>query len=117
MNRRQFIAFGIAAMASLKSMQAWAADLIKMKKDGSADHPGAKAMGYVADVEKALASPAIMKASGLNLATMKGKPKPPAEQKCVACKLYPKKADKEKGPCQVLPGILVHGAGSCNTWM
>lgn len=117
MNRRQFIAVGISVLAGLKSVQAWAMELVKMNKDGSADHPAAKSMGYVADLEKALASPAIIKASGLNMKTKKSKPEAPKDQTCVNCQLYPKKDAKDKGPCQVIPGVLVHGPGSCNTWI
>jgi hypothetical protein len=114
MNRRQFIAFAVAAVASLKTLKAFAAELIKMNKDGSAAHAPAKAIGYIADV-KDLKSAAKVKAAGVNMGLKKSKKVPPAKQTCLACSFY--KGDKEKGTCTILPGVLVHAQGTCNTWV
>ena len=127
MNRRQFFknsifsGIGLAVAGVFESTKAWAAELIKMNADGSAAHPQAKGLGYVSDLAKAMDSKAIQKASGLNAEKKKTDEKnskvPAKEQTCAKCQFYPSGKDAKEGPCTLIPGVLVHGPGSCNTWV
>ena len=119
MNRRQFFknsalgALGLAVLGCVQTTKSWAAELIKMNADGSSAHAQAKGLGYVADLEKALASKEIQKASGFDAAKAKGD----KTRSCANCQFYTAGKDAKKSPCTLIAGQLVHGPGSCNTWV
>jgi secreted PhoX family phosphatase len=129
MNRRHFFktsllsSLGVAFLGLAHSAKSWAAALVKMKPDGSADHPQASSLGYVADLKKALADDKIAKAAKLDVAKKKstkgkdGKPLAPEAQDCAGCQFYTGAKGSKEGPCTLIPGVLVHAAGSCNTWV
>ena len=127
MNRRQFFknsilgGMGLAIAGVFETSKAWAAELIKMNADGSSKHAQAKGLGYVADLEKALADSKIAKAATLNVDALKKKAtdaKIDAKTlTCSNCQFYTAGKDAKQGPCTLIAGKLVHGPGSCNTWV
>ncbi|OFZ11897.1 MAG: hypothetical protein A2Z20_03090 [Bdellovibrionales bacterium RBG_16_40_8] len=75
---------------------------------------GAKGIGYVEDLDKALKDKKINLTDKPGAA---GKIWKVAEQTCENCGLYNfKKETPPKDTCALIPACLVHKKGSCNSW-
>lgn len=124
MQRRDFFKASLLGAASLtvigslfKATRAYALELIDMT--GKSKNPAnksavtvAKGLNYVDDLEKAIKDKKITKAEK----KMGGKTYTPAQQICSTCNFY-KKTKDGVGTCTLIPGVLVQGAGSCNSWI
>lgn len=71
----------------------------------------AQGLGYVEDLKKALAEKKTTKTDR----TAGAKTWKAAEQTCDTCMFYDYKKEG-KPTCQLLPKVLVHAKGSCNSW-
>ncbi len=131
MNRRHFFkstllgaaaaSVGMGVLSIFREGSAWAADsalkIIDMTKKVRKDAANtsavkvASALNYVDDLKKAL------KAKKITKSPITRGPKTYAvnDQICEHCMFYA--ADgKDTGKCQLIPGVLVHGPGSCTSW-
>lgn len=110
-----FMAIPVLLKTFAESAYAAGAELIDMtekkRKDpaNAAAVKTAKGLGYVADAKEG--SRADKPGAG-------GKVVKSAEQFCNTCQLFTGEIKGDKpGPCMVIPGVLVHPKGSCNSWM
>jgi hypothetical protein len=119
MNRRVFfkVAAGLGALLVLPKVAfAEALKLIDTSGKTSTDAANKTAMGiakglnYVADVAKAAKDPkftAYPEKSGVKM----------ADQKCKVCTFYQCVDGAKGGKCTLIPGVLVHEAGGCMSWV
>lgn len=122
MKRRDFLnTLGLSAGAIgfvgtfLKSLPAAAAELLDMtgknpKQKGAL--ATAKGLNYVHDLEEALKSGKMKKTDR----KVGDKVFKPSDQTCATCSFYKEPKDG-MGKCTLLPGVLVKGKGSCNSWV
>ncbi len=115
MNRRSFLKSSVGALAALPLAINILSGLSKVARAADADLPAvkesdasAKALNYCTNGSKAK-NPACPVRSG----------KEHAGEACSSCQLYSKvkgDAKTEMGKCLVIPGVLVYGAGWCNSF-
>lgn len=128
MNRREFLTisavagFGALAVTQFPLSKALAEGQLKLidMKSKTPQAAQAKGLGYVADLKKALADKKMATAAGLDLDKKKAmaasSKKKPEEQTCASCNFYTS-VKEGQGKCTLIQGVLVHGPGSCNTWV
>jgi len=121
MKRRHFFkTLGLLAasgwvLGQAKLAFAQAAKLIDMStktrkdKDNETAVKTAKGLNYVEDLAKALKDKKINKVDQPGFKA--------AEQKCSTCQFYAEVEKGKAGSCTLIPKVLVHANGSCNTWV
>jgi hypothetical protein len=119
MIRRQFLKTSLLTAATLAlagAHEVWAnaLKLIDMSgktrkdKDNETAVKTAKGLGYVEDLKKALKDKKVTKVDQPGFKA--------DQQTCEKCQFY-KEVKKGEGTCTLIPKVLVHGPGSCNTWV
>lgn len=123
MLRRDFLKLSVvsffagAAAQGLNLGKAYAAKLslidlskkTRKDKENEAAVKVAAGLGYVEDLEKALKDKKIKKVDNASFK--------PSQQNCVTCQFYNEVEAGKAGTCTLIPNVLVHAKGSCNTWV
>lgn len=78
-------------------------------KDNAAAIKTAAGLGYVDSLAAALKAGKIKK---VDQGAIKA-----ASQTCAACQFYKEVEKGKAGTCTLIPKVLVHADGSCNTWV
>ena len=125
MQRRDFLkrtALGTLGLVALGNIfgatKALALDLIDMtgkKRTDAANKSAmtvAKGLNYVDDTKEALKKKQITKTDR----QVGAKTYTPDQQTCDTCNFY-KETAAGKGTCTLIPGVLVRGPGTCNSWI
>ena len=123
MNRRHFIRItGLAALSTfalgtfqLAKTYASELKLIDMSGKKRKDKVNqtavkqAQGIGYVEDLEAALKAKKVKKTDQPGFKA--------SEQTCLTCQFYKETEKGVAGTCTLIPKVLVHSEGSCNTWV
>lgn len=121
-NRRGFLkgTLGIAALAAIsaRSVIGWAEDkalkLIDMSGKKRTDEENKKAVSIAKGlnyVEDATAADKAGKIKRVEKMGVKG-----SDQTCANCQFYTEVEKGKSGKCMLIPGVLVHAEGWCNSW-
>jgi hypothetical protein len=105
-----YTAVGVAVQTLARQAKAAALKLIDMKSK-SPIVDTAKGIGYVENLAAALKAKSTTKTERV-VGTKKFAP---ADQTCDTCMFFDMQK-KGEDTCTLLPGVLVHKKGSCNSW-
>jgi hypothetical protein len=123
-SRREFFKLvSLVTLVATFGQKIWAEGLalIDMSKTKRKDTDNEKAvnvatgLGYVEDADKGEKAGKIKR---MEKTMPDGKKVPPGKQYCNNCMFFDqtKVGGNDNGSCQIIPGVLVHNKGYCNTY-